>query len=69
MVCLCIFDRYHSRPILLYLDSGREKNMKTFLMAFAAAIIIAVIGSVVLNSVPDSAENAFSSSTGVRLGA
>jgi hypothetical protein len=28
-----------------------------------------VIGSVVLNSVPDSAENAFSSSTGVRLGA
>jgi hypothetical protein len=43
--------------------------MKTFIMACAAAIVIAVIGSVVLNSVPDSAENAFSSSTGVRLGA
>jgi len=43
--------------------------MKTFLMACAAAIIIAVIGSVALNSVPDSSENAFSSSTGVRLGA
>jgi hypothetical protein len=43
--------------------------MKTFIMACAAAVVIAVIGSVVLNSVPDSAENAFSSSTGVRLGA
>jgi cell division protein FtsN len=43
--------------------------MKTFLMACAAAIIIAVIGGVLLNSMPDSAENAFSSSTGVRLGA
>jgi hypothetical protein len=43
--------------------------MKTFLIACAAAIVIAVIGGVVLSSVPDSAENAFSSSTGVRLGA
>jgi len=43
--------------------------MKTFIMACAAAVVIAVIGSMVLNSVPDSAENAFSSSTGVRLGA
>jgi hypothetical protein len=43
--------------------------MKTFLMACAAAIVIAVIGGVVLSSVPDSAESAFSSSTGVRLGA
>jgi len=43
--------------------------MKTFLMACAVAIVIAVIGGVLLNSVPDSAENAFSSSTGVRLGA
>lgn len=43
--------------------------MKTFLIACAAAIVIAVIGGVVLNSVPDSAEQAFSSSTGVRLGA
>jgi hypothetical protein len=43
--------------------------MKTFLIACAAAIVIAVIGGVVLNIVPDSAEQAFSSSTGVRLGA
>ena len=43
--------------------------MKAFIMACAAAIIIAVVGVAVLNTVPDSAENAFSSSTGVRLGA
>lgn len=43
--------------------------MKAFLIACAAAIIIAVVGGVVLNGVPDSSENAFSSSTGVRLGA
>jgi hypothetical protein len=43
--------------------------MKAFIIACAAAIVIAVLGSVVLNSVPDSAEEAFSSSTGVRLGA
>lgn len=42
--------------------------MKTFIMACAAAVVIAVVGSVVLNSVPDSVEHAFSSSTGVRLG-
>jgi hypothetical protein len=43
--------------------------MKTFIMACVAAIVIAVIGGVVLNSVPDSAEDAFSSASAVRLGA
>jgi len=43
--------------------------MKSFIVACVAAIIIAVIGGVVLNNVPDTAEKAFSSSTGVRLGA
>ena len=43
--------------------------MKTFIMACVAAIVIAVVGSVALNSLPDSAAEAFSSSTGVRLGA
>jgi hypothetical protein len=43
--------------------------MKAFLMACAAAIIIAVVCVAVLNAVPDSAENAFSSSSSVRLGA
>jgi len=42
--------------------------MKAFIMACAAAVIIAIIGVVVLNTIPDSAENAFSSSTGVRFG-
>ena len=43
--------------------------MKTFLVACLTAIVIAVIGGVVLNNVPDTSEKAFSSSTGVRLGA
>jgi H+/gluconate symporter-like permease len=43
--------------------------MKTFIVACVAAIIIAVVGGVALNNVPDTAEKAFSSSTGVRLGA
>lgn len=43
--------------------------MKTFIIACVAAIVAAVIGGVVLNSVPDSAEKAFSSPTSVRLGA
>jgi hypothetical protein len=42
--------------------------MKSFLIACVAAILIAVIGVVVLNSIPDSAEAAFSTSA-VRLGA
>jgi len=35
----------------------------------SAAIVIAVIGGVVLGSVPDTAEDAFSSASSVRLGA
>jgi hypothetical protein len=43
--------------------------MKTFIVACVTAIVLAVIGGVVLSNVPDTAERAFSSSTGVRLGA
>jgi hypothetical protein len=43
--------------------------MKAFIMACAAAIVIAIVGVVVLHALPDSAETAFSSPTGVRLGA
>jgi hypothetical protein len=44
--------------------------MKAFLIACATAIIIAVIGGVVLSSaVQEPADKAFSSPTGVRLGA
>jgi hypothetical protein len=43
--------------------------MKTFLIACAAAIIIAVIGGVALNSVQETADKAFSSEPSVRLGA
>jgi hypothetical protein len=42
--------------------------MKTFVIACAAAIIIAVVGGYVLNTLPDSAANAFSTQY-VRLGA
>ena len=42
--------------------------MKAFIMACVAAIIIAIVGGVALNSTPDTAERAFTSSTGVRLG-
>jgi len=48
---------------------GRSDYMKAFVMACAAAVVIAIVGVVVLNTIPDSAERAFSSSTGVRLGA
>jgi hypothetical protein len=41
--------------------------MKAFIIACVAAIVIAVIGGVVLNSVPDSAERAFTSSASVSL--
>jgi hypothetical protein len=41
--------------------------MKAFIMACVAAVVIAVIGLVALNSVPDSAEKVFSSPTGVSL--
>jgi hypothetical protein len=42
--------------------------MKTFIVACVAAIVIAVIGGVVLNSVQEPADQAFSTSA-VRLGA
>ncbi len=41
--------------------------MKTFIIACAAAIIIAVVGGFVLNAVPDTAARAFTTSN-VRLG-
>jgi hypothetical protein len=43
--------------------------MKAFVIACVAAVIIAVIGGVVLNSVQESADKAFSSDSSVRLGA
>jgi hypothetical protein len=42
--------------------------MKTFIMACAAAIIIAIIGGVVLNSYQEPVDRAFTTSA-VRLGA
>jgi hypothetical protein len=42
--------------------------MKTFIVACVAAIIIAVIGGVVLNSVQEPVDKAFTTSA-VRLGA
>ncbi|MGA2565451.1 MAG: hypothetical protein ABSF41_01345 [Pseudolabrys sp.] len=42
--------------------------MKTFVMACVVAIIIAVIGGIVLNSVQEPVDKAFSTSS-VRLGA
>lgn len=41
--------------------------MKTFIIACAAAIVLAIVGGVVLNSIQEPADRAFSSSTGVRL--
>jgi len=41
--------------------------MKAFLLACVAAVIVAIIGVVVLNSVPDSVDQAFATSA-VRLG-
>ena len=43
--------------------------MKSFIIACVAAIVIAVIGGVVLNGINEPADEAFSSATGVRLGA
>lgn len=43
--------------------------MKTFVMACIAAVVLAVIGVVVLNSVQEPVDKAFTSSTAVRLGA
>ena len=43
--------------------------MKSFLIACVAAIVIAVLSGVVLSGIQEPADKAFSSSTGVRLGA
>jgi hypothetical protein len=43
--------------------------MKTFIMACVVAVIIAVIGGVVLNSVQEPVDKAFTSQPSVRLGA
>ena len=43
--------------------------MKTFIIACVAAIIIAVIGGVVLNSIQEPVDKAFTSEGSVRLGA
>jgi hypothetical protein len=53
----------------LIVGLGEEPSMKTFLVACAAAVVIAIVSVMVLNAVPDSAEKAFSSATSVRLGA
>jgi len=42
--------------------------MKTFIVACVAAVLIAVIGGVVLNSIQEPVDKAFTTS-GVRLGA
>jgi len=41
--------------------------MKVFLISCVTAIVIAVVGGVVLNNVPDSASQSFSSPSSVRL--
>jgi hypothetical protein len=43
--------------------------MRSFVIACVAAIVVAIIGAVALNSIQEPADKAFSSSTGVRLGA
>lgn len=43
--------------------------MKTFIIACVAAIIIAIIGGVVLSSVQEPVDKAFTSAQSVRLGA
>jgi len=43
--------------------------MKTFIIACAAAIVIAIVGAVVLSKYQEPVSEAFSSPTSVRLGA
>jgi hypothetical protein len=43
--------------------------MKSFIIACAAAIVIAVIGAVVLEGLQEPADRAYTSATSVRLGA
>ncbi len=42
--------------------------MKSFVIACATAVVIAVISGLVLGSLQEPADKAFSSATGVRLG-
>jgi hypothetical protein len=48
---------------------GGVNSMKAFIMACAAGVVIAIVGVAVLHTVSVSLETAFSSPTGVRLGA
>jgi hypothetical protein len=41
--------------------------MRTFLMSCVAAVVIALVGVVVLNSIQKPVETAFTSPTGVRI--
>jgi hypothetical protein len=43
--------------------------MKTFIIACVAAVVIAIIGGVALNSIQEPVAKAFSSAQSVRLGA
>ena len=43
--------------------------MKVFLISAVTAVVLAIIGGVVLNSIQEPVDKAFTSSTGVRLGA
>lgn len=43
--------------------------MKTFLIACVAAVVIAIVGGVVLNSYQEPVDKAFISGSSVRLGA
>jgi len=43
--------------------------MKSFLLAFAVAVVLAVIGGVVMSNMNTPADRAFSDSATVRLGA
>jgi len=47
---------------------GRSYLMKTFIMACVAAILIAVMGGVVLNTIQEPVDKAFTTNA-VRLGA
>lgn len=43
--------------------------MKSFIIACVAAVVIAIISGVVLNGINEPADKAYSSTSGVRLGA
>ena len=57
-----------SAIVTTYGNLGEDKNMKTFIVACLAAIVIAVIGGVVLTSIQEPVDKAFSTGA-VRLGA